>query len=222
MATMLLMKYRDRFDEDIVHRLEPHPEERRGRDGPDHRVARAVADQDASQKSRSAVEVAPMLADLGDLFENDLREPRSRRSPRRRSPSCSARARGCGRCSRTSSTTRSSTWRRYAPQAGGRAPVREASVSVATRRGGVQRPRHWHRDRSSEDLDKVSRLPPRPRRRAGSVGKGRGAGEREEHRRDGQRHDLAESAAWAGSTFRFTIKRAVRAAPAAGRAGRAA
>jgi len=71
MATMLLMKNREKFDEEIIHRLERIQKKSRW-NRPDLRASGAVADQDAPPELET-VELDPLVRELGEVFDDDLR-----------------------------------------------------------------------------------------------------------------------------------------------------
>ena len=72
MATMLLMKHREKFDEDVIHRLERIQKNVRGRDRPDRRAARAVAASRPAGRRWSRSTSTRWSTELGGVFEDDL------------------------------------------------------------------------------------------------------------------------------------------------------
>src|SRR5690606_28648660 len=72
MATMLMMKYRDRFDEDIIHRLDRIQKNVQIETDLIGELLELSRIKTRRQKMEP-VDVEAMVRELGDMFDNDLR-----------------------------------------------------------------------------------------------------------------------------------------------------
>ena len=224
MATMLLMKYRDRFDEDVVHRLERIQKNVEVETDLITELLELSRIKTRRQKSEP-VEVATMISELGELFENDLREREISLAAETPFPLLFCERARLRQVFQNLVDNAIKYMGQGSPQSDGAAPVREIRVGCVVRRDEAE---FYVRDTGigiePEDLDKVFYVFRRGRSAAVQAVSGKGVGL-------ASVKSIVETyngTIWVnselgrGSTFRFTINGQYMLAAAPAEQGRAA
>ena len=178
MATMLLMKSREKFDDEIIHRLERIQKNVEAETDLISELLELSRIKTRRQKMEP-VNVTELVTDIGAVLENDLRQLRNQVNRGRRTSD--------GGLRESKITAGVPEPDRQCNQVHGRRRGAGNSRGLPRRRDGsrVLRQRHRHRNRPGGHREGLFRVPPREEHRVAQCSRQRrGPGEREEHRRD--------------------------------------